>query len=178
MTSSGGTAASAPAPGAEYLYDDLIARSAIRSYTFKAPVAGADWTITVPGGLAWLVVSLSAQLSCGGAVATRTPTFVINVAGSDVYATGAINQLAAGNAATFTMGLALGYAAALAGGSQQQLGVPALVLPAGSTIKSLTANLQAADTWTTQGLYVREAIIGNDPLFPDNVLVSPPLALT
>ncbi|MGH8323925.1 MAG: hypothetical protein ACRETD_09040 [Steroidobacteraceae bacterium] len=118
------------------------------SFIIGNPAVGADWYQAVTVGERWRVVSLSATLTTGVAVANRFPVLELND-GVRVYAR--IPPVAAQVASTvviYTWGDALPYAAAVNGDTTAPL--PSnLILPAGHFIFVTTTGITAADQWSS-----------------------------
>jgi len=127
----------------------------IRSVQQANPAAGADFTITVPTGARWRVQALRANLTTSAAVANRTVQTVVD----DGVNTNFIGPFLTAQ----TAGQSLGYTAYPGGGNpytiltEQGSPLPSpTVMFAGARIRSLTANLQAADQWSLIFIDVEE----------------------
>jgi hypothetical protein len=131
----------------------------MRSVAVSAPLAGADWTITVPGTAHWRLVSASAIFAAAVAVANRIPMILIDDGANEVYE-GPPNQVIVSGvnttwaASTTVTGLAPNIPNVV-------VPIPAgLLLPPGFRISSETDNIQGADQWSQIFLLVEEWIDG------------------
>lgn len=111
------------------------------------PIAGADWTFTVPALMHVLVKSISAVLATSAAVANRNPKLVIDD-GANVYA-----SISAGSsqAATLTNRYTWmdGGPSPLSFDNAITAPLPSgLILSPGHRISSATTALQAGDQWS------------------------------
>lgn len=120
------------------------------------PAAGADWTVTVPNGARWRVRSVDARLTTSAAVATRDVDIIVTDPGAvEVYAaSAAVTQLA--SLAVRYVFADVPFNAPTDAARSIVPAIPDLILFAGWKISSVTANIQVADQWTTQVIYVEE----------------------
>ena len=133
------------------LYSDSINNVDVFAYegvtpvytvTVPQPVAGSDWNYTLPAPAR--LVGVDAQMSTSAAVANRTP-FLQWGAGATV---GNSTPIVASQ--TSSVHFATGYVDSnysSGGVTIQKTGIPSLLLPAGTIIKSVTLGLQATDQW-------------------------------
>lgn len=142
-----------------------------RTFIGVAPSAGADWSVTVPGGVVWRVLSILASLTSSATAGTRA----VNLTVSD----GKTVFVDAAPAGTQAISLTYKYAwwkeaGGLAVGTTVCQPIPPLDLPAGFVIASSTANISATDQWTAPVLYVVEAKTKQGPIeidmLPDMVV--------
>lgn len=135
-----------------------------RAVTVPQPAAGADWSVSVPGGRQWRVQSLRALLTTSAAVATRTPRLS--------YSDGTTIWWEGGDPA--------GYAASLVGrlcfiplGSINNTGgqgvptqdpLPDLWLVPGTVISVTTGGLDVGDQWSGIALFVEESWLDDQEL--------------
>lgn len=127
-----------------------------RVVTGTDPAAGAEWTETVPAGVVWDLISVLATLVTDATVADRSPRLRIGDGASVFLDVPPVAVQAASITGRYLWGRGLTGTNIGAG---QAAGIPDLRLPAGSTIASLTGNLQAADNWGAPVLYVVETAI-------------------
>lgn len=140
--------------------DQFSGRTATRRYpkviSIAAPIAGADWTTTVPAGELWDVLSIFSSLTSAVAVANRAPRLQIsdgNVVWLDIPS-------AAVQAASLTYRYVYVEGATLAAVSNgQTVGIPDLVLLPGAIIRVTTDNIQAADQWAATYVYANVTLI-------------------
>lgn len=115
------------------------------------PAAGAEWTVTVPAGSIWRILSVQAQLVTNATVANRQAQFIVdNGNGTEIIF---ISETPSNQAASLTRRYVAG-----AGLSRLDEGVAATVkqwsLPVGLTltggqrIRTFTAAIVAGDDWT------------------------------
>lgn len=134
-----------------------------------APGAGNDWSIAVPGGFRWDVVSLMATFTTSAVVANRFPVVYLSD-GTTTYlqqpslgpcvASGVyyLNWQANGSAYNPT-----GFQ------TWQNMPLPCLTLPTGHVLSVATTNLDVGDAWSAIRLLVRESVTGpEDPPRPLN----------
>lgn len=120
------------------------------------PAAGADWSLTVPAGHVYHLVSLYGQLVTSAAVATRIPRLSFTD-GDSVFLD---LPPFASQVASLTRRYA--WAPAVSGtalGNSILSYLPDLDLPAGWTIASVTDLIDAADAWTSVKLLVRDLTV-------------------
>jgi hypothetical protein len=110
------------------------------------PAAGAEFSVTVPLNTQWRVLSIRAPLVTDATVANRDPRLLLLAGGQQLaLVQSGISQPAS---ATFDY---LWFPGAVFNAAPPPVTamapMPAVVLPAGALIESLTANLQAGDNW-------------------------------
>lgn len=128
----------------------------IRSITGTDPAANAEITETVPDRRRWRFLSFRASLLTDANVASRRVFLVFNDGSTDlIYFPASANQAASlflthnFSPTTYSPGLVIADYISCA---------PSLILPAGFVIKTVTANIQAADNWGAPQLLVEEWI--------------------
>lgn len=115
------------------------------------PAAGADWSVTVPGGHTWAPVTIAGQLLTSAAVATRA----VRLTFGDGNAPFVDLPSAATQAASLTRKYSYWPTAEpVATAGDIETAIPPLVLPAGWTIASATDLLDVADQWSAVKLHV------------------------
>jgi hypothetical protein len=110
------------------------------------PAAGAEFTVNVPVNTQWRVLSIRAPLVTDGTVANRETRLRIISGGNQV----AIIPSGVVQAASETrdyLWFPGGVFHATPATGDVSAPMPAVVLPAGAIIESLTLNLQAGDNW-------------------------------
>jgi len=118
-----------------------------------APAAGADWSVTVPAGKVWRLVSVQATLTTAVAVANRSPRLIVGDGDATFLTIPPVAVQAASLAGVFDW---LEHGSAYTTAPDQVLSLPALVLEAGWTVGTSTTAIQAADQWSAQQLLVLE----------------------
>jgi len=130
--------------------------------TVAAPAAGADWSLTVPAGHIYEVLSIQASLVTSAAVATRQVSLTLSN-GVAVFLT-----LAAGFSQL--TGLTRRYAwypfanpyTVLPDGINE---IPTTILQGLSIIASSTALIDAGDQWSAVKLQVVDTLVSSNPLY-------------
>ena len=143
----------------DYGYDDVATRPGspdeLDILSFAAPAAGAEFSITVPGGEVWELHTLLTKLTTDATVANRHLELTLDD-GNTVYER--VPTSAATPASTLvTMQYVVGSPGAYGASNKLMLafGAIAPVLFPGHRIRSSTLNLQAADQVGTQVLRIR-----------------------
>lgn len=132
-----------------------------RAVQVPQPAAGADWTITVPAGVLWRLVSAFGLLATSSAVANRTAVLSIGDGDTEFCRIPATGVQAASLTESYTWGV--GLDSENTGPSQSQA-IPEYVLHAGAIVKSATANVDVGDQWSAVVLYVIETMVGGGPV--------------
>jgi len=117
------------------------------------PAAGVNWSITVPSGRVWEVLSAFAELVTDATVANRAARLIVG--------DGSTTFLSIPPAGLQTASLTYRYAwlalgAAYQSGSGQAMALPRLVLEPGWTIGVSTEGLVAGDNWGAPRLLLLE----------------------
>src|SRR5215470_1568071 len=112
------------------------------------PAAGADFTITVPTGARWQLDTVSGLYTASAAVANRVPELVIDDGANIVFAAPTNTAITGGQTARVSWGAGAGGPIAGANTDQTIPLANDMYLPGGFRIRSNTALIQAADTWT------------------------------
>ncbi len=124
------------------------------------PAAGADWSVIVPGGRAWRVVSIAASLVTSAAAANRAPGLVVSDGSTQFVNAGPSGV----QAASLTYAYGWYHSAAGIGFSTWRTQpIPELFLPAGFVIASSTALMDAGDQWSAPVLWVVETTVREGP---------------
>lgn len=133
-------------------------RWSVKTAVQANPSAGADFTITVPAGLAWRVRSVFAQLVTSGTVASRQVNLVIKDDQGNI-----ITEVAASGtqAASLTGSYTFAANEPLAGASNTfVIPIPQdLVLPESFTIGSSTGSIQTGDQWQNITVLAEESTV-------------------
>lgn len=122
--------------------------------------AGSDWSITVAALQTWRVRSITALFTTSAAVANRNPVLQIVDPGGTVQYTVNLSNGPLTATQTDQVSAAPGTPVAYQGVAptfQTFVSIPDLVLPAGWTIRTVTAGIQAGDTWTGVAMAVEVA---------------------
>lgn len=122
----------------------------------NAPAVGADWTVTVPAGFTWRLVSVIADLTTSAAVANRDPHFTVSD-GTTVFEIVPPSAMQAASLTRHYIWFPGADAIAIGAGICQA--IPELVLPAGFVVASNTVALDVGDQWTKPVLHVIETTV-------------------
>lgn len=128
------------------------------------PAAGSDWSVTVPGGVMWRVVSAIARFTTSATVANRSVSFTVMVDGLLVYRTAAFSPITASSAAVVSLlpGSAQAGAAGTAG--LNVFNVPDTWLTPGCVLSSLTGGIDPADQYSAIAVWIEELYFTNAKL--------------
>jgi hypothetical protein len=127
----------------------------LRSITGTAPVAGAEISETVPANRRWNLLAFRATLTTAIAVANRVPTLRLDD-GVNIFF---VIQSLAVQAASLTDSYNFAPGNAQSAAIQTDVANPIpnpTYLKAGSRIRTLTGNIQAADQWSAPQYLVQE----------------------
>lgn len=129
----------------------------------RTPAAGANWSLTVPGGKRWWIDTLSYRLTTSAVVANRLSAVTVTDGTTEVWRGGPLAQFGA-STAHYICGADgftgnTGTAFVLASPFQ----TPRFWLEAGYVIAVVTYLLDAADQYNTINLLVTEARTGPPP---------------
>lgn len=126
-----------------------------RTVAGTQPAAGTDWSLTVPAGSLYALVSVYAELVTSATVADRAPRLQLST-GDQVYLD-IVPQAA--QAASLTYRYQWGrHIGTYALGAGQVIGIPEIVLEPGSTVAVVTDNLDGTDQWSAPVLYLVETV--------------------
>jgi hypothetical protein len=129
-----------------------------RSVTISNPAAGANWSITVPAGAAWVLLSARATLATSVTVASRVPDLRVQDGSGNTLldAQAGVAQTAS---LTDAWNWAPGNVTATVLSAVNLVALPtAFRLNAGWVIQQVTTGLQAADQWSAIALSVTETV--------------------
>lgn len=131
----------------------------VRSITGTDPAAGVELAETVPAGVRWRLLSLTANLVTSAVVATRVVRFLMDDGASMFFRTNGSAGQGASNA--FQYSFASG--ASVPGTPSVDILVPApsaLILSAGSRIRTSTQAIDPGDNWGPPQYLVEEWLEG------------------
>jgi len=134
-------------------------RGNIRLITGTNPAAGAEISETVPTGARWRVLSARLTLTTDATVVNRMAMLRITDGATVIAETQAPQVQVASLTYTYNF-LRLGADRVLVQIGQIPIRMHDFILPAGYTIQTTTANLQAADDWAAPVLHVEEWLDG------------------
>ena len=137
-------------------YPDTYERIAAFNLPVPKIAAGADFSFTVPVGLLWNVVSISALFTASAAAANRIPAFFVkNEAGTTVY-TYNVATLTANQTGTFTFSEDVVSPATFATGTKMLEPMPSTWLPSLWSFGVTTAAIDTADQWSGLAVWIQE----------------------
>ncbi len=129
----------------------------ISTVTGTNPVAGAEFTMTVPTGARWRLVSVYGYLTTNATVANRTVHLIVDNGSTSVCYVAAQTAQTASQDIEYTFGATLPSVATTAAASVNPL-PEQLHLVAAYRIRTFTTNLQAGDDWGAPRVLVEEWI--------------------
>lgn len=129
-----------------------------------APGAGNEWSITVPGGVQWKILSGRAQLVTSATVATRIPEIQLTSEGVDIGRYPCNVTVTAGVTSRVAFSQQLGTFTPVAGVVDGFIALPWFPLGPGDTISSLTTALQAGDVYDSINIRIAEYYFTNQQL--------------
>jgi hypothetical protein len=121
----------------------------VETIAIPAPVAGAEFTFTVPAGKRIYVCALRAQLVTDATAPSRFPAIIISSVGGIIasVASGANALTSSTWSFTWTPGVAI-YNGSAAQPNSVVPWPPDVILEEGTVITSLTGAIAAADQWS------------------------------
>lgn len=119
-----------------------------------APPAGQDWTVRVPPGEQWWLITGRAQLVTSAAVANRVPAVQLTTDGTLTYEMQDGAAVVAATTVAYTVVCASSPVPVSHQGVRGIIHVPQLWLPSQATINSITAAIDVADQWSNINLWV------------------------
>lgn len=140
------------------------------------PAVGTAFSLLVPGGEVWRVITAQATLVTSAVVANRTPRFaVLDNDGTEIFRSITASSVSAGN--TNTVQWATGFGNAISGAQGGQTApLPELFLDAGSQIQLTAGALDAGDQ--IQGVVlIIERLTTGPRGYPVGLEQAPPAAI-
>lgn len=151
-------AGEAPAGGTGGDAFTLVGAGRIRSVVIPNPAAGADYTITVPEGVAWEPITFLARFIAAAVAATRIPRLVLqdNLL-AEVMRLPAVWSALSGQTIISTWGAGVNSRQSTGGLLEFGTDWPnRMIAGPGWRFVTTTAALQAGDQWSDGRLVVRE----------------------
>lgn len=136
--------------------DGLILPGEKRVIQVGQPAAGAEWSVTVPGGRQWFIIGGLAILTTSAVVANRRPGFQASDGTTTYLQAVGLVQVAASQFARLGYGPHLTASVQGAADAVENIVTPYGWLPPGSVLQSLTLNLSAGDQYSAVALFVEE----------------------
>jgi hypothetical protein len=131
-----------------------------RRLDVPAPAAGAEWSLTLPGGSWWRLLLGRATLVTDATVTTRVPGLQLLDPDAQVYETLSQTGVTATNTAAAVYASGAGAVNIGQGSAEAPVSWPDVVMPAGWVLRSRTLNLQAADQYSAIRLWFAEIDLG------------------
>lgn len=129
-----------------------------RSITVSNPAAGANFSLTVPAGVAWVLNSVRATLVTSAVVASRSPDLQVKD-GSGNIVMDAVSGVGEPASTTSVWVYGPGLATSTALKASNSVGIPSgLHLLAGWVIQMNTVNIDVGDQWSTIVIGVSELV--------------------
>lgn len=141
--------------------DDWPAAAVARTFPVAQPNVGTDWTVTVPGESVWGVVSIAATLVTSAVAASRVPTLRVTDGVSTLMRFGCPVNITTGLTTLVSWVAELGYASSAINGATVNIGLPPIIVPAGSVIAVTTTAIDAGDQWSAINLNIVEVYHGH-----------------
>lgn len=137
-------------------YPDEYTRTNVFNLPIAKLAAGADLSFTVPVGVLWNVVSLTAKFTASAAVASRIPAFFVKDQGGAIVYQYAIATLTASQVGTFTFCEDVVSPATFANNGNLLEPMPATWIPPSWSFGTVTAAIDVADQWSLVNCWVQE----------------------
>lgn len=129
-----------------------------RVIPFAPPLAGVEASITVPGGVIWHPLAITATLTSDAVVANRVPQLVLDDGNTIVARIAGGQAQAASLAATYTWIVGGAFSGGTVALGAITVALPDLALSPGYRLRTITAGLDAGDTYTGLVLWVEELL--------------------
>lgn len=137
-------------------YPDLYTRVDVFVSAQPNPAAGADLSFTVPIGVLWNVVSITALFTASAGVANRTVNFQVKDQNGKLayqYAIG--TALTAGQTCTYTFSEDVVTPTSSANGGVVLEPLPSTWFPSDWSFGTVTTNIQTGDQWSVVGAWIQ-----------------------
>ena len=132
-----------------------------RTIEVAAPAVATDWTVPVPAGKVWRLVSAYASLVTDANAADRAATLTVTRGTRTFLAVAALAVQAASLTYQYTWSE---HGPDHALGAVQDMALPGLILQPGDVVAVSTGNVQAGDQWGAVTLYVVETTVSGGPV--------------
>lgn len=139
-----------------HAFAELLRQRLVRNVVVPTPAAGAEWNQVVPAGVTWELLSAYYVLTTSAVVGNRSLTLQVRDPDGNRYV-----RIYNGGSVTPSTAAPVSWLAglgAIAAGSLLGMALPgpAIPMPAGHQIGSLTSGMDVADAYTAIILSVRE----------------------
>ena len=136
-------------------YPDTYTRLDYFNLPIAKLAAGADLSFTVPVGVIWNVVSLTAKFTASAAVASRIPAFFVKDQGGTVVYQYNVATLTASQTGTFTFSEDVVTPATFSNGGNFLEPLPSTWIPPNWSFGTTTAAIDTGDTWTNVACWIQ-----------------------
>lgn len=126
------------------------------------PAAGADWTVTVPGGVQWKIIGGYAALTASATTADRLAYTYVTIDGYGVVYAYSTSAVVASTSGHYTITSDPAVVAAGINSDAQSLVYPSVYFPESTEIGTNTLNLEEGDQWSQIVLWIEEVYV-TDP---------------
>lgn len=141
------------------LFEAELAEERVRIFRGDDPGAGADVSVTVPGGVLWQLYTVLLMLVTDATVANRTATLVIDDGTTEFFRADPIQSMAASTTRRFQWSAGGDTRNAVNNSMEMALPSPPLVLRPGCRIRTATGSFQAGDNYAAPAFYVIETVM-------------------
>lgn len=128
----------------------------LRVITGDDPAAGAEWSVTVPGGVIWQLYSARVTFVTSAVAGAREPSLTFDDGALSFFLSTDASSQAASTTRNWSWAMGLGATTGMVRNFVAALPTPALPLQAGYRIRSETFNLDVGDNYGAPVLYVAE----------------------
>ena len=140
--------------GADTYPDEYVLTDVFAQIPSKI-AAGTDWTFTVPVGVLWNVVSVTAKFTASAAAASRVPAFVVKNEGGTIVYQYSVATITANQVGTFTFSEDVVTPATFATAGNFLEPMPSTWIPSNWSFGVTTALIDTGDTWTNIAAWVQ-----------------------
>lgn len=135
---------------------ELLRQRLVKNVPVADPAAGADWSVTVPAGVTWELLSFHTRLATSAAVANRFPSWLVKDPDGNEWQR--IVQFSAATAGqTEAISGVSGFGDHVTGGTTiMPMQTPPIVMPSGHKLVGGTSSIDVADQYSQTIVTVRE----------------------
>lgn len=149
----------------QHLSGELVLRRFRKVVAVSSPAAGADWSVTVPGGERWRIQAILATLTTAVAAATRVPILELMLDNQKAVRIAPANSQAASLTNVYQW---FPNADVVSVGGFDTVAIPDVLLEPGDTIDTSTVAIQAADQWSGILVAVTYELVAAGPIELDH----------
>lgn len=136
-------------------YPDQYSRLDVFNLPVSKIAAGTDLSFTVPIGVLWNVVSLTAKFTASAAAASRVPAFFVKDQGGTVVYQYAVATITANQTGTFTFSEDVVTPATFATAGNFLEPMPSTWIPSNWSFGTTTALIDTADQWSNISVWIQ-----------------------